>query len=141
MKQVKCLKICFNTIMLKKWNFLFRISSVNVTKSAISCGFGHIHWRNPQWNTSFFVQYELLIPIILEIVSPYMLWQYYLKNKKTPFAALVFTNIFLLCSWNLKNNDLLRNHQTFLGRALEISLAWSLLIFMAKKKIQTWLLI
>ena len=24
-----------------------RISTVNVTKSAVSCGFGHIYWRNP----------------------------------------------------------------------------------------------
>ena len=31
----------------KKWNFPFRISSVNVIKSAVSCGFGHIYWRNP----------------------------------------------------------------------------------------------
>ena len=31
----------------KKWRFPLRISSVNMTKSAISCGFGHIHWKNP----------------------------------------------------------------------------------------------
>ena len=31
----------------KKWSFPLRISSVNVTKSAVSCGFGHIHWSNP----------------------------------------------------------------------------------------------
>ena len=30
----------------KKWNFTLRISSVNVTKSAGNCGFGHIYWRN-----------------------------------------------------------------------------------------------
>ena len=30
----------------KKRSFLLRISSVNVTKSAVSCGFGHIYWRN-----------------------------------------------------------------------------------------------
>ena len=29
--------------MHKKWSFPFRISSVNVTKSAVSCGFGHIY--------------------------------------------------------------------------------------------------
>ena len=27
--------------------FLLRISSVNVTKSAGNCGFGHIYWKNP----------------------------------------------------------------------------------------------
>ena len=37
-------------------------------QSAVSCGFGHIYWRNPEWKTSFFVQwliyqhsYEILI--------------------------------------------------------------------------------
>ena len=38
--------IQFNTLH-KKWSFPLRISSVNVTKSAVSCGFGHIYWRNP----------------------------------------------------------------------------------------------
>ena len=33
--------------MYKKWSFPLRISSVNVTKSAGNCGFGHIYWRNP----------------------------------------------------------------------------------------------
>ena len=31
----------------KKWSFSLRISSVNVTKFAVSCGFGHVYWRNP----------------------------------------------------------------------------------------------
>ena len=37
----------------KKWSFQLRISSVNITKSAGNCGFGHIYWRNSQWKTSF----------------------------------------------------------------------------------------
>ena len=32
---------------VQKKNFALRISSVNMTKSAVSCGFGHIYWRNP----------------------------------------------------------------------------------------------
>ena len=31
----------------QKWSFPLRISSVNVTKSAVSSGFGQINWRNP----------------------------------------------------------------------------------------------
>ena len=31
----------------KKWGFPLGISLVNVTKSAVSCGFGHIKWRDP----------------------------------------------------------------------------------------------
>ena len=37
----------------KKGSFPLRVSSVNVTKSAVSCGFDHIYWRNPWWKTSF----------------------------------------------------------------------------------------
>ena len=40
----------------KKWSFPFRISPVNVTKSAVSYGFGHIYRRNPEWKTTSFVQ-------------------------------------------------------------------------------------
>ena len=39
--------------LYKKLSFLLRISSVNVTKSAVSCGFGQIYLRNPSWKTSF----------------------------------------------------------------------------------------
>ena len=31
----------------KKLSFPVRISSVNVTKSSVPCGFGHIYWKNP----------------------------------------------------------------------------------------------
>ena len=40
----------------KKISFPLSISSVSETKSRVSCGFGHIYWRNPSWKTSFFVQ-------------------------------------------------------------------------------------
>ena len=32
--------------------------TVIVTKSAGNCGFGHSYWRNPLWETSFFVQLD-----------------------------------------------------------------------------------
>ena len=52
----KFLTIYFNKQTLHKiWSFPLKISSVNVSKSAIYCGFDHIYWRNPQWKTSFFV--------------------------------------------------------------------------------------
>ena len=37
----------------KKRSFPIRISSVNMNKSAVSYGFGHINWRNSGWKTSF----------------------------------------------------------------------------------------
>ena len=44
----------FTHTLHKKWSCPLRIFSVNVTKSAVSCEFGHIYWRNPYWKTSFF---------------------------------------------------------------------------------------
>ena len=36
----------------KKWSFLLAISSVNATKSARNCGFGHMYRRNLYWKAS-----------------------------------------------------------------------------------------
>ena len=56
----KFVTIDFNKRTLhKKWSFPLRISSINVTKSAVSCGFGYIYWRNPQWKTSVLVQWKI----------------------------------------------------------------------------------
>ena len=46
------------------------ISSVNVTKSAVSWGFGHIYWRNPKCKTSFFVQYLYHKVVLIRIIQP-----------------------------------------------------------------------
>ena len=46
----------YNPSLHKKWNFPLRISLVNVIKSAVFYGFGHIYSRNPSRKTSFFVQ-------------------------------------------------------------------------------------
>ena len=51
--------LCVHSLY-KKWSFPLRISSVNVTKSAVSYGFGYIYWRNPEWKTSLFVQWIFL---------------------------------------------------------------------------------
>ena len=41
-----CIFIKLQKSLHKKWNFLFRISSANVTKSAENYRFGYIYWRN-----------------------------------------------------------------------------------------------
>ena len=46
----------FNSFFLsshctKKWSFLLRISSVNVTISAVFCRFDHIYYENPSWKS------------------------------------------------------------------------------------------
>ena len=40
----------------KNWSFPLRVSLVIVTTSTVSSIFSHIHWRNPWWKTSFFVE-------------------------------------------------------------------------------------
>ena len=44
-----------HTSLLKKWSFPLRISSVNMTKSTLTCGFGQTYRRNPYLKTSFFL--------------------------------------------------------------------------------------
>ena len=51
--------VSISSTLHKKWSFPLRIFLVNMTKCAVSCGFGHIYWRNTWWKTSFFVQCNL----------------------------------------------------------------------------------
>ena len=82
----------------KKWRFLLQISSVNVTKSAVPCGFSHIYWRNPLWKTSFFVQwfffllffYMIMINIILLLVIMFSDLPLFLE----PLLFVAFFSIF-----------------------------------------------
>ena len=41
------ISISLLTTLHKKWSFPWGNSSVNVTTSVVSYGFGHIYWRNP----------------------------------------------------------------------------------------------
>ena len=45
----------------QKWCFLLRISSVDVTKSTVYCGFGHLLNKSLKENFSFFVQCNLFV--------------------------------------------------------------------------------
>ena len=44
-------KVSIALSLHKKWSFPIRITSLNVTKSSVSRGFGHIYWKNSQWKT------------------------------------------------------------------------------------------
>ena len=52
-KELVCSECLFKNLLgtylslQKKWSFLLGIFSVNMTKSAVSCGFGHIYWKSP----------------------------------------------------------------------------------------------
>ena len=54
----QCLSSSRKDTLHKKWSFPLRISSVNASKSAVFCGFGHIYWKNPLNKTYFFVQWH-----------------------------------------------------------------------------------
>ena len=41
----------FDLTLHKKWSLPLRVSSVNMTKSAGNCEFGHIYRRNSSWKT------------------------------------------------------------------------------------------
>ena len=76
----------------KKWSFPLRNSSVNVTKSVVTSGFGHIYWINPYWKTSFFVQclnfvdQSVIFDDVRKIEEWYFLW-----------STLLFTATLQLC--------------------------------------------
>ena len=78
----------------RKWSFPLRISTVNVTKFTVSCGFGHIYWRNPQWKTSFFVQWPLRGPyqwVLSGAWGPSM--TYALQNTLFGFLVMVHDRV------------------------------------------------
>ena len=56
----------------KKWSFKLKISSVNVTKSAVSCGLGLIYWRNPYWKILFFGQWINILKNLSKIFENIM---------------------------------------------------------------------
>ena len=91
----------------KEWTFLLlRISSVNMTKSAVNCGFGHIYWRNPQWKTSFFVHWVLhwvLLSVIFLKIRDFLMLLF-LRSSNS--SLILFSSSFSLltcsvscCNW------------------------------------------
>ena len=53
----KLLKNGLHHTLHKNWSFPLGTSAVDVTKSTVSCGSGHTHWRDPKWETSSFGQW------------------------------------------------------------------------------------
>ena len=59
------MQLCVSRTPHKKWSFPLRISPVKVTKSAVSCGFDHIYWRNPYWKTSFLCSGSATVMVLI----------------------------------------------------------------------------
>ena len=89
----------------KKWSFPLRISSVNVTKSAVSCGYGHIYWRNPQWKNSFFVLWTCLTDNRMNIDVKNGTWKFeniqFMMQEWWNDECFLFT---YLPSWRMQQN-------------------------------------
>ena len=75
----------------KKWSFPLSISSIYVTKSAVSCGFGHIYWRNLLRKTSFLEQHDIIClshihfgNIIINYVSIHCAKSIRIRTRITP---------------------------------------------------------
>ena len=81
------IRACF---LHKKWSFPLKIFSVNVTKSAVSCGFCHIYWRNPSWKISFFVQWHSIFTVAFFTFSTITFTYHYF------IYILIFFCIFLI---------------------------------------------
>ena len=60
-------------------------------KSSVSCGFGHIYWRNPSWKTSFCVQCNL------KLTSKKL----YAYEKKSVITSRAELNFLIYLSWFL----------------------------------------
>ena len=72
----------------RKLKFSIRISSVNVTKSARYCGFGHIYWRNLHFLCS-------------APPPPPGTWQKWIVHKV--FRRYPCLLLFILCTFNLRH--------------------------------------
>ena len=93
------------TALHKKWSFPFRMSSVNVTKSAVSCGFGNIYWRNPEWKTLFFLQCRKLMTG--KYVKTY-LKTFIISQTLKPLGFLYFGFVIVhnpVSPWNEQKRD------------------------------------
>ena len=80
----------------KIWSFPLKISLVNVTKSAVSCGFGHSYRRKFQWKTSGFAQWGIIY-FTLENFFKYINNTYNTKNM------IIFRNSIKWISVNFRS--------------------------------------
>ena len=76
--------------MHKKWSFPWRLSLVNVSKSAENCRVVPIYWRYLQWKTSFPVQWRASILRCLTEFSMH-LWYGFSQLKSTKILRVLRT--------------------------------------------------
>ena len=79
---------------IRKGSLPLRISSVNVTKYSVSCGFSHIYCKKPKWKTSVFcaVFFKMRTLPILKLICckplAFNSYKTFFKNKKRSGTSL-----------------------------------------------------
>ena len=105
-------RLIFLLLLHKKWSFPLRISSVNVSKSTVSCRFGHIYWRNPQWKTSFFCavscfrRHDCLRHFIVTLCEREMFqeicsYPYIGLDEEVSFMLFIKLSLYLMLLWKI----------------------------------------
>ena len=104
--------VTYEQSLHKKWSFSLRISSLNVSESAVSCEFSHIYWRNPERKTSFFVCCESSLQLLNNHASNWCRimsvtvkesYQQSLKNRVNSCWFIVPVTVEQLCQRLLNN--------------------------------------
>ena len=113
-KAYSTLPVIISLNTAQKMKFSLSISSVNVTKSAVSCGFSHIYWRNPQWKTSFFVQCNILVSVFILKLSilnnnsySMKLCHFYYNLSRGSFRVKIRPILLDMLPWQLRCSYLL----------------------------------
>ena len=95
--------------------FPLRIASVNVTKCTVSCGSGHIYWRNPYWKTSYFCAVLLFTPLFnffsehfcnVKMFLVKLHWQLWMATLTQSNHNSLKHIKFIFSSYNLKLNGI-----------------------------------
>ena len=108
-----------------------------MTKSAVSCGFGHIYWINLWWKTSFFVQWEVIKNSLPQLTT-LLTWNLTISFSQSFFQklGLLFVDRYTLFSfcpgvakknWNLQPESCLK-----IGRAFNKQYVLFLEVFCGK---------
>ena len=99
MKTSKSIRLQGHKTPHKNWSFPLRISSVNVTKFAVFCGFGHIYWRNPWWKTSSFVCSEMGVLVRKGLMPQIYIWAWYTipNSRISLFGCWVMQSSLYYC--------------------------------------------
>ena len=136
---LRIMLVTYEQSLHKKWSFPLRISSINVTESAVSCEFSHIYWRNPEQKTSIFLSCESSFQLLNNHASNWCRimsvtvkesYQRSLKNRVDSCWFIVPVTVEQLCQ------RLLNNCATYCRRIFRVTVDQSSLQLLNKRATQ-----